>query len=159
MSTPQGARSPAEGALANVLSLIILTALSLVTFGYQNALGPLYGSSPTQHHLNKVVWLACILGSFTPTLPMLPTMIAAGVLLTAMPYTSYWAAVYTGRINDVIWGPLITHVLVLAPVLFLGVALVKILQVSLVLFWPCPRLWRWGSRRTLTQKTRGYWFM
>ena len=131
----QRVRSPAEGALANTLSLVVLTALSLVTFGYQHVLEPLYGSAPTQLHLNKIVWVACILGSFTATLPLLPMMLASGILLTTMGYTSYWVAVYTGRMGDVILGPLITHLVVLAPVLFLGVASVKALQVSLVLLF------------------------
>lgn len=129
----QKVRSPAEGALANTLSLIVLTALSLVTFGYQHALEPLYGSAPTQYHLNKVVWVACILGSFTATLPLLPIMLVSGILLTVVGFTSYWVAALTGRIGDVILGPLITHLVVLAPILFLGVASVKALQVSLSL--------------------------
>ena len=127
------ASSPAEGALANTLSLVVLTALSLVTFGYQHALEPLYGSAPTQWHLNKIVWLSCIVGSFAPTLPMLPTLFVGGVLLTAMPYTSYWVAVYTGRMGNAIWGPIATHLVVLAPILYLGLTIIKGLQVSLVL--------------------------
>lgn len=50
--------------------------------------------------------------------------------MTAMPWSSYWVAVLTGRMGDVIWGPVVTHLTVLAPVLYLACALVKALQVS-----------------------------
>ncbi len=64
-----------------------------------------------------------------PALPAWPSVLLGGVLLCSMPQTAYWVAVYTGQMGDVIWGPVITHLSVLAPVLLLGVAVVKVLQV------------------------------
>ncbi|KAH9948365.1 S-adenosyl-L-methionine-dependent methyltransferase [Amylocystis lapponica] len=45
-----------------------------------------------------------------------------------MPQSAYWVAVYTARAGDPVWGPVATHAVVILPVLFLGVALVKALQ-------------------------------
>ncbi|KAI0796915.1 S-adenosyl-L-methionine-dependent methyltransferase [Abortiporus biennis] len=121
-------KAPFASAVANTISVVVLTGLSLVTYGYQQALTPLYGTAATQWNLNKVVWSACILGSFAPTLPIWPSVLFGGILLTGMPLSSYWVAAYTGRWGDVIWGPVITHLTVLAPVLYIGVALVKAVQ-------------------------------
>ena len=46
-----------------------------------------------------------------------------------MPQTAHWAAVYSGRWHDPVWGPVATHALVIAPVLYWGIAVVKVLQV------------------------------
>lgn len=105
-----------------------LLGLSLVVFTYRRSLTPLYGSVPTELHLNKVVWIACIIGSFAPTVSISYAAFAAGVLLCLMPNSAYWAAVYTGRMGDPVWGPVVVHIMVLLPVLALGVAIVKALQ-------------------------------
>ena len=129
-------------ALTKLLSVIVLVGLSLVVFAYRRSLEPLYGSAPLELHLGKVLWLSCILGSFAPTLPIWPVTLLGGGLLLAMPQSAYWVAVYTGRMGDPVWGPVITHVVVLIPVLTLGVAIVKALQVSLsfplISFSICP---------------------
>lgn len=117
-------------ALSKAVSVAILVSLSLITFAYRRYLEPLYGSGPTNHHFSKIVWVGCIAGSFGPTLPILPAAFAAGVLLLALPNSAYWVAVYTARFGDPVWGPVITHILVIVPVLYLGVAIVKALQVS-----------------------------
>ncbi|OCH94347.1 hypothetical protein OBBRIDRAFT_770124 [Obba rivulosa] len=130
MSSRNAQRQPSVllNALSKAASVIILLSVSLVAFAYRRYLEPLYGTGPTSYHFNKVVWAACIAGSFGPTLPVLPATLAAGLLLLAMPNSAYWVAVYTGRFGDPVWGPVITHVVVIAPVLYLGVAIVKALQ-------------------------------
>ncbi|KIP12728.1 hypothetical protein PHLGIDRAFT_97360 [Phlebiopsis gigantea 11061_1 CR5-6] len=65
---------------------------------------------------------------FTPTPAFSTCMFAAGALLCAMPQTAYWAAAYTGRMGDPVWGPVGTHAVALLPVLYFGVAMVKELQ-------------------------------
>ncbi|EMD40933.1 hypothetical protein CERSUDRAFT_111514 [Gelatoporia subvermispora B] len=132
MSSHNAQRRPSVflNALSKAASVIVLVALSLVTFAYRRYLEPLYGSGPTNHHFTKVVWAACIAGSFGPTLPILPATLTAGLLLLAMPNSAYWVAVYSGRLGDPVWGPVITHLVVIAPVLYIGVTLVKALQQS-----------------------------
>ncbi|KAJ2986658.1 hypothetical protein NUW54_g9685 [Trametes sanguinea] len=96
----------------------------------ERALEPLYGSAPTNLHLSKVVWASCILGSFAPSVPIARATFGLGLLLYVLPHSSYWFAVFTGRMGDPIWGPIATHLGVLMPILSLGVAIVKALQVS-----------------------------
>lgn len=111
-------------------AIVVILGLSLVTHAYKRALEPLYGNAPVALHLNKVVWAASILGSLAPTIAIPHALFGLGLLLYAFPNSSYWAAVYTGRFGDPIWGPVATHAIVLLPVLALGVATLKALQVS-----------------------------
>ncbi|KAI9000852.1 S-adenosyl-L-methionine-dependent methyltransferase [Trametes punicea] len=115
-------------AVTRIVAILVLLGLSLVTYGYRRALEPLYGSAPTNLHLTKIVWASCILGSFAPTVPISRATLGLGLLLYALPHSSYWSAVYTGRLGDPIWGPVATHLVVLLPILSLGVAIVKALQ-------------------------------
>ncbi|TCD69885.1 hypothetical protein EIP91_005962 [Steccherinum ochraceum] len=125
---PEPTRSPLASAIANAFCLVILVGTSLSTFGYLRALEPLYGPAAASYNLNKVVWAACIFGSLAPTIPVWPAVFGGGLLVAAMPLSAYWVAVYTGRMGDVIWGPVVTHLVVIAPVLYLASALVKALQ-------------------------------
>ncbi|KAI9056518.1 hypothetical protein FKP32DRAFT_1670308 [Trametes sanguinea] len=127
------AREPPKTSLAavaatRVTAIVVLLGLSLATFSYRRALEPLYGSAPTNLHLSKVVWASCILGSFAPSVPIARATFGLGLLLYVLPHSSYWFAVFTGRMGDPIWGPIATHLGVLMPILSLGVAIVKALQ-------------------------------
>ncbi|KAI0939151.1 hypothetical protein AcV5_000646 [Taiwanofungus camphoratus] len=131
MTLPPAKNAVLANVLSKAISVVVLLCLSLSVFAYRRSLTPLYGTAPTDHHFNKVVWAACIIGSFAPIVPILPAVLAAGILLCLMPNTAYWVAVYTGRMGDPIWGPVATHMAVITPVLGLGVAVVKALQVPL----------------------------
>jgi hypothetical protein len=48
-----------------------------------------------------------------------------GCLVASIPVTSYWTALYTGRMGNPGIGSLITHLVVLFPVIYFGVSLVK----------------------------------
>ena len=121
---------PSSTAAVNALCIITLLGVSVATHAYERALLPLYGNAATQYHLNKVVWAVCIAGTLVPALPIWPSVLMSGVLLCAMPKTAYWAAALTGRMGDPIWGPVLTHLGVIGPIMFLGTAVVKALQVS-----------------------------
>ncbi|KAK7675897.1 hypothetical protein QCA50_021162 [Cerrena zonata] len=118
-------KSPLVLAVANAASVITLLTLSLVTYEYQHVLEPLYATAPVQYHLNKVIWSAVILSSLVPALPK-ASILVAGILITILPTSAYWVAAYTGRNHDVIWGPVLTHLSVLAPVLYLGIGVSKL---------------------------------
>ncbi|KAI0353003.1 hypothetical protein OH77DRAFT_1407713 [Trametes cingulata] len=127
------AREPSKTSLSAVAAtragaILVLAGLSLVAYEYRRALEPLYGSAPTNLHLTKIVWASSILGSFAPSIPISRATLALSLLLYALPHTSYWVAVYTGRLGDPVWGPIATHLIVLLPILSLGVAIVKALQ-------------------------------
>ncbi|EIW61205.1 uncharacterized protein TRAVEDRAFT_56579 [Trametes versicolor FP-101664 SS1] len=115
-------------AVTRLSAIAILLGLSLATFTYKHSLEPLYGDAPVSLHLTKIVWAASILGTFAPSVPISRATLGLGLLLYALPYSSYWVAAYTGRLGDPVWGPVATHLIVLLPILSLGVALVKALQ-------------------------------
>lgn len=120
-------------AVTRLSAIAILLGLSLATFTYKHSLEPLYGDAPVSLHLTKIVWAASILGTFAPSVPISRATLGLGLLLYALPYSSYWVAAYTGRLGDPVWGPVATHLIVLLPILSLGVALVKALQVGAAL--------------------------
>lgn len=128
------------GLLANVVgkavSVVIVLGLSLNVFAYRRSLIPLYGTAPVEQHLNKISWLACAIGSLLPLIPLQYALLALGVSLCAMPNSAYWVAALTGRLHEPIWGPVLTHLIVFAPILALGVLTVRILQVSRALRSP-----------------------
>ncbi|KAA1466507.1 hypothetical protein DENSPDRAFT_831357 [Dentipellis sp. KUC8613] len=105
--------------------LAVLAGLSLTTFLYRRVLDPLYGGVPTQRHLDKIIWAASITGGLAPSLPGWLSLLVSGILLCAMPNTSYWVALYTGRWGDPVYGPLVTHIVVLFPVMYFGVSLIR----------------------------------
>lgn len=112
--------------------LLLIVSNSLVTFLYALALDPLYGSVPVNLHLEKVVWVATIAGAFGPVPPLWPSITILGCLIASIPTSSYWTALYTGRIGNPAIGSTITHLVVLFPVVYVGVSLVKRMMV-----WIC----------------------
>ncbi|KAI0832594.1 hypothetical protein BC628DRAFT_1310250 [Trametes gibbosa] len=120
--------SLAAVAVTRVVAIVVLLGLSLVTFKYKHSLEPLYGTAPVELHLTKIVWASSVIGSLTPSVPISRATLSLGLLLYALPHSSHWVAVYTGRLGDLIWGPVATHLIVLLPILSLGVAIVKALQ-------------------------------
>lgn len=105
--------------------LLLIASNSLVAFLYIRALDPLYGSVPTNLHIDKVVWAATIAGAFGPVPPLWPSFAFLGGLVTLIPASSYWTALYTGRIENPAIGSTVTHLVVLFPVVYFGVSLVK----------------------------------
>jgi hypothetical protein len=105
--------------------LLLIASNSLITFFYIRALDPLYGSVPINLHIDKVVWAATIAGAFGPVPPLWPSFAVFGGLVTSIPASSYWAALYTGRIENPAIGTAVTHLVVLFPIIYIGVSLVK----------------------------------
>ena len=126
---PEPLTGATSTAVINAACIVVLLGVSLATYGYNRALEPLYGTAAVEHHLNKIVWSICIAGTSLPALPVWPSILFTGCLLCAMPQTVYWVAVWTGRMGDPIWGPVITHFAIIAPVMYLGCSAVKKLQV------------------------------
>lgn len=105
--------------------LLLIASNSLVASLYIRALDPLYGSVPTNLHIDKVVWVATIAGAFGPVPPLWPSFAVLGGLITLIPASSYWIALYSGRIENPAIGSTVTHLVVLFPVIYFGVSLVK----------------------------------
>ena len=105
--------------------ILLIAANSLVTFFYIRALDPLYGSVPINLYIDKVVWAATIIGAFGPVPPLWPSFAIFGGLVISIPTSSYWVALYTGRTENPTIGATATHLVVLFPILYFGVSLVK----------------------------------
>ncbi|KAI9513326.1 hypothetical protein F5148DRAFT_294350 [Russula earlei] len=119
-------RKPSPLYILLVFPILFLVALnSLVTFLYVRALDPLYGSVPVDLHLERVAWAATIAGAFGPAPSLWPSLAVLGVWIASIPFSSYWTALYTGRIDNPAIGSTATHIIVLFPVLYLGVSTVK----------------------------------
>jgi len=116
--------------------VFLIASNSLITFLYALALDPLYGSIPVHLHLEKFVWAATVAGAFGPVPPLRPSLAILGCLVTAIPASSYWTALYTGRIGDPLIGSTITHLAVLFPVIYFGVSLVK--RITVRTYDPSP---------------------
>ncbi|KAI0307094.1 hypothetical protein B0F90DRAFT_1813906 [Multifurca ochricompacta] len=105
--------------------LLLIASLSLVTFLYLRDLDPLYGGVSINLHLDKIVWAATITGAFGPVPSLWPSLAILGGLVASIPVSSYWTALYTGRVNNPTLGSTVTHLVVLFPVIYLGVSVVK----------------------------------
>jgi len=105
--------------------LLLIASNSLVASLYIRALDPLYGSIPINLHIEKIVWAATIAGAFGPVPPLWPSFAVFGGLITSIPASSHWIALYTGRIENPAVGSTVTHLVVLFPVIYFGVSLVK----------------------------------
>lgn len=105
--------------------LTIIATLSLAFFFYTRFLEPLYGSVPTNNYMDKLIWLPCLLGAYAPSPSLWSSLGLFGVLLSALPLSSYWVAALTARWGDPLIGPLVTHALVLIPVVYAGIATVS----------------------------------
>ena len=105
--------------------LLLIASNSIVAFFYIRALDPLYGSVPIHFYIERVAWAATITGAFGPTPPLWPSFGVLGGLISSIPASSYWTALYTGRTGNPAIGATVTHLVVLFPVIYFGVSLVK----------------------------------
>ena len=109
--------------------------LSLFTVAYKKALDPLFGGTSTEKYLDHVVHACAVLAVFLPTISIDQALLVLGLLVQFSPHSTYWVSVYAARCGDPIVGPLVTHVLVLAPVAFLSASLAMPLNVSGIFFF------------------------
>ncbi|EPQ59134.1 hypothetical protein GLOTRDRAFT_54861 [Gloeophyllum trabeum ATCC 11539] len=103
-----------------IFSASLTVSLSLTIFIYQRTLEPIYGTVPPNLHLWYVVVGAGSLGVVAPIFNLWTGIGLAGALLSVMPYATYWVSVYSARYHDPVYGPLSTHLAVLAPIIYLG---------------------------------------
>ena len=112
--------------------LLLMILHSLVTFLYVRALDPLYGGPPINLHLNKIVWVATLTGAFGPVPSPWPSLAIQSGLIALIPFSSYYTALYTARINHPSLSPTLTHLVVIFPVLYIGVSMVQRMAVRVV---------------------------
>jgi len=97
--------------------------LSLALFAYERSIEPLYGSVPTAYYLAHVLYGASTVAYFAPAPSLAMSQFILTALLCAAPTTTYWVGVLTGRHGDPKYGPLVTHLVVLAPIFFIGTSM------------------------------------
>jgi hypothetical protein len=105
--------------------VIGICSLSLLLFAYERALTPLYGSGPTNYTLNRVVSATSLAAAVHPSrISSTHIWMCAAIGLSLAPNATYWVAVWTARRKDPVWGPTITHLVVLAPLVFIWITCV-----------------------------------
>jgi hypothetical protein len=98
----------------------VIIPLSLIVFTHERELIPLYGSGPTSYLLDKIFFAAAIASAIHPTRVSLSRNFLYNALaLTLVPNGTYWVAVWTSRRKDPLFGPAITHIFTLGPLVFL----------------------------------------
>jgi len=101
---------------------VVLLSQSFALLAYKRALTPLYSSVPASSYISYVSIISSVLGSVVGV----PTSVAAlayGSLLAAAPNTVFYVGKYTARWRHPTLGPIVTHAVVLAPMLMSGIAL------------------------------------
>ncbi|KAG1783081.1 S-adenosyl-L-methionine-dependent methyltransferase [Suillus placidus] len=118
----------------NSLSILAVSvALSLFTTAYECSIIPLFASVPTLKYLGHVVHTSTAFAVITPNLSSSKILLILGCLLLLAPHTSYWISVHAARFKDPIYSPLVTHALVLAPVVYFSVSLAMSVDPTLAL--------------------------
>ncbi|KAJ6515616.1 spermidine synthase [Mycena sanguinolenta] len=132
ISWPPGARGIACRLGVN---FAVLVALSLVLFVYERALTPLYGSG--LRIVDGAVLSATLVAAAHPVqVSLTQTLLVGGLVFAAAPRSTYWVAVWTARWGRAILGPLVTHLVVLVPML--SVLETFIVGINLIQNTPSP---------------------
>jgi hypothetical protein len=124
-------------------TIVAAIALSLSYFAYARSLIPLYGETAALRYL-RVLAVSVIGIATSAPIPVdsLNLIGLASILLTTSPTTSYWVAAYSARQHDPVKGPLITHVVVFSPIIYLLSSVLAKNQVYISLKSPCA--WRFS---------------
>lgn len=100
-----------------------LLALSLALLAYERTVEPIYGSGPTGYYLSQSLYGITTIAYFLPSPSISTAHLVLGILLCAAPTTAYRLAMITARFKNPVWGPAITHALVLVPIFYAGLSL------------------------------------
>lgn len=80
--------------------------------------------------MNYVVHGSTALGIVLPKLPRSLLLPALATLVQVTSHTSYWVSAFAARNGDPVLGPLVTHAIVLAPIIYLAVSLATSIDVG-----------------------------
>ena len=103
---------------------LVILSQSFALLAYKRALTPLYSSIPASSYISYATVVSSVLGSVVEV-PASVAALAYGSLLAAAPNTVFYVGKYTARWRDPVLGPIVTHALVLVPILVSGVALLQ----------------------------------
>lgn len=114
---------------ASLSIFAISVSISLFTVAYETAVNPLFGSVATAKYINYVVHGSTALGIVLPKLSRSLLLPSLAALVQVAPHTSYWVSVFAARNGGPVLGPLLTHVTILTPVIYLAVSLATSIDV------------------------------
>lgn len=104
--------------------LAVTLGLHLFIAAYKRALNPLFGSVLTEQHLDLVVYSCTALAIVYPRQAIRRILLGLAVLVQIAPHSTYCVGIYAARYGGSANGPLICHMLVLAPVVHLSASLI-----------------------------------
>ncbi|KZT36233.1 hypothetical protein SISSUDRAFT_1050166 [Sistotremastrum suecicum HHB10207 ss-3] len=116
---------------SSIKGIALIASLPLFLFTLKQSLEPLYASLPVTTHLSNITLLSSLLSSFIPlpsTHPLWnePSLLfLTSTLLSLAPKSTFVVGSWTARWHDVLWGPIVTHTLITAPIVFLHVLLLR----------------------------------
>ncbi|KAG6903427.1 hypothetical protein C0995_005450 [Termitomyces sp. Mi166 len=110
---------PPDAAPETINAIVGLVTISLVLFIYERSLIPIYATGPTTYLLNPIIAVAVLLAVLNPiSISTSRNWLYTALDLAAAPNATYWVSVWTSRKHDPLWGPIITHAVVLVPLIF-----------------------------------------
>ena len=115
---------PLQLVSAGIGQALVVLSQSFALLAYKRALTPLYSFIPATSYISYATIASSLLGSII----QVPANVAAlvyGSLLAAAPNTVFYVGRHTARWRDPVSGPIVTHALVLVPILASGVALLQ----------------------------------
>ena len=124
-----GAEPPFKLASVGIGKIVVILLQSFALLAYKRSLTPLFASVPATSYISYATVISSVLGSAVEV----PVGVAAftyGSLLAAAPNTVHYVGKYAARWKDPVLGPIVTHAIVLVPILVSGVALLHSVQVS-----------------------------
>lgn len=124
-----GSEQPTQLASVGIGQVLVILSQSFALLAYKRALTPLYSSIPASSYISYATIVSSVLGSVVEV-PAGVAALAYGSLLAAAPNTVHYVGKHTARWRDPVLGPILTHALVLVPILVSGVALFQSVHVS-----------------------------
>ncbi|KDQ19364.1 hypothetical protein BOTBODRAFT_126200 [Botryobasidium botryosum FD-172 SS1] len=98
--------------------------MSIANTASRLALHPLYGSIPTSLHFHTVLLAAILLSPFLPSPAQSNCLAIIASLLAFAPVSAFWVGSRSARHLGPVWGPVLTHLVLAAPITSLGSSLV-----------------------------------
>ncbi|CAE7119427.1 unnamed protein product [Rhizoctonia solani] len=136
-STTDVAPAPKKSFLEMVQTVtkcvLLALGLTLASISFQEILHPLYGSIATSFHYRKVTMVSVMAALLLRLTGIDERMALAGIasFLAGSPVAALWIGSWTARFGSPVWGPIVTHSFIAAPVWCLSAFLLSNWMTSL----------------------------
>jgi hypothetical protein len=109
--------------LVQILALIFIA--STTSFASRLALHPLYGSTATSLYFKHLIAFSCTLSALPISAPSHLVSVVIASLLAVAPLSAKYIGAWTGRFGSATWGPIVTQLFLVAPIVGLIGLLVR----------------------------------